>query len=64
MAKKKKKKIYNTPKKIKNVHKNIKLNIINIINKNPKCIECNNYMAIHNNRHTCSYCNTSVNLKI
>lgn len=59
MAKKKKKKIYNTPKKIKHVHKNIKLNIINIINKNSKCLECNNYMADHENRYTCSYCNIS-----
>ena len=56
MTKKRKKKIYNTPKKIKHQHINNRLNIINIINNNKKCCHCNNYMANHSNRFTCSYC--------
>lgn len=63
MGKKRKKKIYNTPKKVKHVHKNNKLNIVNIINFNPKCIKCNNYLANHHNRFTCTYCKSS-NIKI
>lgn len=59
MAKKRKKKIYNTPKKIKHLHINSKLNIVKIIKNNPKCCKCNNYMAIHYNRHACSYCQLS-----
>ena len=59
MGKKRKKKIYNTPKKIKHTHKNNKLNIINVFNNNLRCIECNNYMANHNDRNPCSYCNNS-----
>ncbi|VVU95329.1 hypothetical protein CPAV1605_1080 [seawater metagenome] len=57
---KRKKKIYTTPKKIKHIHKNKKLNIINIININPRCLDCNNYMAIHQDRETCSNCNKSI----
>ena len=60
MAKKRKKKVYTTPKKIKNTHKNIRLNIINVFNNNPKCGECNNYMAVHSDRETCSHCNISI----
>jgi len=59
MGKKRKKKIYNTPKKIKHTHKNNKLNIINVINNNFKCTKCNNYMANHHDRLTCSHCNYS-----
>ena len=59
MTKKRKKKIYNTPKKIKHRHVNNRLNIINVINNNKKCFRCNNYMANHANRLTCSYCNIS-----
>ena len=61
MVKKRKKKIYNTPKKTKHKHINKKLNIINIINNNFRCLKCNNYMANHNNRLTCSYCKVSKN---
>ena len=59
MAKKRKKKTYNTPKKIKHQHKNEKLNIIRVTNNNIRCMECNNVMANHHDRFTCSYCNTS-----
>ena len=56
MAKKRKKKTYNTPKKVKHQHVNNKLNIIKIFNNNPRCKTCNNHMAVHFNRYTCSYC--------
>jgi ribosomal protein S27AE len=59
MAKKRKKKVYNTPKKIKHIHKNNKLNIINVINDNPKCPKCNNSLANHFDRYTCTNCQTS-----
>ena len=59
MSKKRKKKVYKTPKKIKHRHVNNKLNIIKCIN-NPKCLECNNYMAVHSDRETCSHCNSSI----
>ena len=55
MAKKHKKKVYTTPKKIKSVHKNIPLNILKSIN-NPRCENCGSVMAVHENRHTCSKC--------
>jgi ribosomal protein S27AE len=58
MGKKHKKKIYNTPKKIKHVHKNEPLNILKSIN-NPKCANCSNNMANHDDRLTCSHCNKS-----
>ena len=58
MSKKRKKKVYKTPKKIKHRHVNNKLNIIKCIN-NPKCDDCNNTMAIHSDRAACSYCNKS-----
>lgn len=60
MAKKRKKKVYTTPKKIKNVHKNNKLNILSVIKNNPKCIKCENYMAVHVDRFTCTYCQASI----
>ena len=61
MAKKRKKKIYNTPKKIKHTHKSNPLNIIKSI-FNPKCNICNNNMAVHFNRNTCTNCNYSTNI--
>ncbi len=60
MAKKRKKKVYNTPKKIKQVHKTQPLNIIKSIN-NPKCNICGSNMAIHTNRFTCTNCSISIN---
>ena len=59
MGKKHKKKIYNTPKKIKHFHKNQPLNIIKSI-CNPKCEKCNNIMAVHSDRFTCSHCEMSL----
>lgn len=58
MGKKKKKKIYQTPKKIKHVHIKNPLNILSSI-LNPKCENCQNSMAVHYNRYTCSYCSES-----
>ena len=58
MAKKHKKKTYNTPKKNKHIHKKTPLNIIKSI-QNPLCKICDNRMAVHCNRLTCSYCNLS-----
>ena len=58
MAKKHKKKNYTTSKKLKHKHKNLPLNIIKSIT-NPKCENCDNRLAIHQNRLTCSYCNVS-----
>ena len=59
MGKKRKKKIYTTPKKQKHIHKKANLNIIKVISNNQKCLKCNNYMANHFNRNTCSHCNYS-----
>jgi len=56
MGKKHKKKVYNTPKKIKHVHHCRSLNILKSIN-NPKCEKCNSSMASHIDRFTCSRCN-------
>tara|TARA_Y100000813_G_C23899863_1_gene229070 strand:- start:204 stop:431 length:228 start_codon:yes stop_codon:yes gene_type:complete len=58
MGKKHKKKVYNTPKKIKHVHKNESLNILKSI-YNPKCEKCNNNMASHYDRFTCTNCGIS-----
>ena len=58
MVKKRKKKVYKTPKKTKHTHVNNKLNIVRCIN-NPKCEDCNNTMANHSDRVSCSYCNKS-----
>ena len=59
MGKKRKKKTYNTPKKIKHVYQNQPLNILKRIH-NPKCLECNNNMDSHFNRYTCSNCNICI----
>ncbi len=59
MAKKHKKKIYNTPKKIAHVNKsNTILEFINSFS-NPKCKHCNSILAIHNNRSYCGKCQYS-----
>ena len=60
MGKKHKKKNYNTPKKIKHIHKNEPLNILKSIN-NPRCNICNNFMANHFDRITCTKCCISYN---
>ncbi len=59
MGKKHKKKVYNTPKKIKHVHKKQPLNILKSIN-NPTCEKCNNILAVHHDRHTCTHCGISI----
>ena len=59
MGRKRKKKTYTTPKKIKHVYQNTPLSILKSIN-NPKCLECNNNMASHFNRYTCSNCNICI----
>ena len=59
MPKKHKKKVYTTPKKEKHVHKSNPLSVLKTIN-NPKCKECNNIMAVHFDRYTCSHCNKSM----
>ena len=58
MGKKHKKKVYNTPKKIKHTHTKQHLNILKSIH-NPKCEKCNNSMANHSNRYTCTHCGLS-----
>ena len=59
MAKKHKKKVYTTPKKEKHVHKNVPLGILKTIN-NPRCTTCNNRLAVHYDRYTCTICNKSI----
>lgn len=59
MGKKHKKKVYTTPKKVSHVHKNQPMNILKSI-YNPKCEQCNNIMANHLDRFTCSHCQISI----
>tara|TARA_Y100000813_G_scaffold196130_1_gene179088 strand:- start:613 stop:816 length:204 start_codon:yes stop_codon:yes gene_type:complete len=64
MAKKHKKKVYNTPKKLKHIHKNVSVdNFIKSL-ENPRCNECCSILAIHNNRNYCGKCKTDEKLKI
>jgi len=62
MGKKRKKKTYTTPKKIKHVNQNKPLNILQSI-YNPKCKECNNNMSNHLDRFTCSNCGICISKK-
>ena len=62
MGKKHKKKVYNTPKKIKHTHKNQPLNILKSIN-NPRCEICKNNLAVHENRYTCTHCGLSIKIE-
>ena len=60
MAKKHKKKVYNTPKKQKHVHKNVSVNqFINSMINNPKCTTCTSILACNNNGYYCGKCNIS-----
>lgn len=61
MARKHKKKTYNTPKKQKHVHKNISVNqFINSMNNNPKCTTCTSILACNNNNsYYCGKCHIS-----
>ena len=59
MAKKRRKKIYSTPQKIKHTHKTTSLEMfINSIN-NPKCKNCEGILACHKDRTYCGKCNVS-----
>lgn len=61
MAKKHKKKIYNTPKKQKHIHEKVSLNqFINSINNNSKCEKCLSILAYHNDRYYCGKCHFSL----
>ena len=66
MGKKRKKKTYTTPKKIKNVHVNVPLQTLKFFKVNAgkverlrdKCNKCNSTLAQHiDNRHYCGFCN-------
>ncbi len=59
MAKKHKKKIYNTPKKNKHVNKSVNLDNYIKSQSNPKCNVCNSILATHNNRIYCGKCQIS-----
>ena len=72
-AKKRKKKTYNTPKKIKHVHQTVKLAILKLYNidehgkierlrkqcSNPEC-SSENFMAQHYNRNYCGKCGLTI----
>ena len=62
MGKKHKKKVYNTPKKIKHVHQ--KKSVSEFINsfKNPKCNSCQSTLAVHTDRYYCGKCQNSTPL--
>ena len=56
MAKKHKKKVYNTPKKSKHVHE--KVNVSNFLASfnNSRCCVCQSILAIHFDRTYCGKC--------
>ncbi len=59
MAKKHKKKIYNTPKKLKHIHKKVSVDqFINSLN-NPKCNTCCSILALHDEKYYCGKCHIS-----
>ena len=59
MAKKHKKKIYNTPKKLKHIHQKVSVNqFINSFN-NTKCDKCTSILAFHTDRYYCGKCHLS-----
>lgn len=59
MVKKRKKKIYNTPKKIKHKNKTNKIEeFIKSIN-NPRCDICQSIIALHIDRNYCGKCKIS-----
>ena len=60
MGKKHKKKVYNTPKKVKHVHKNVDINKLIGSLDNPRCNVCQSILAIHTNRKYCGKCNVSI----
>ena len=64
MAKKHKKKVYNTPKKLKHINSNVCVSTFIKSLENPRCNECCSILAIHSNRNYCGKCKTSEKLKI
>ena len=56
---KRKKKIYNTPKKLK--HKNKNISILHFIKSfsNQRCSKCYSIIATHHNRVYCGKCHTN-----
>ena len=60
MGKKHKKKIYNTPKKIKHTHKKMSINQVIESYNNPKCITCLSNLAVHSDRSYCGNCHYSI----
>ena len=60
MGKKHKKKVYNTPRKIRHVHQKRSLNqIISSFNNN-KCETCQSILANHADRFYCGKCHYSI----
>lgn len=65
MAKKRKKKTYNTPKKIKSRNVNVPLQTLKyfeiidgkIEHLREKCQVCNSFVAVHSDRTHCGFCN-------
>ncbi len=64
MGKKRKKKVYTTPKKIKHVHQKKSVNEFINSFKNPKCQCCQSSLAVHTDRYYCGKCHTSIPLQI
>lgn len=60
MAKKHKKKIFNTPKKIKHIHKTTSLETFIKSRNNEKCNICYSVKACHFNRLYCGKCRISI----
>jgi ribosomal protein S27AE len=60
MGKKHKKKVYNTPKKIKHIHQTKSVNEFINSFKNPKCKSCQSTLAVHTDRYYCGKCESSV----
>jgi len=56
MGKKRKKKVYTTPKKVKSKKTSSKLKIIETMKNKIRCNTCNSIMANHDNRITCTHC--------
>ena len=60
MAKKHKKKVYNTPKKNKHIHKKITVEkFIESLN-NPRCLTCQSIVSIHFDKNYCGKCEQSI----
>lgn len=65
MGKKHKKKVYNTPKKIKHISKKKSINeFINSFKKSYDitCKSCQSTLAVHNDRYYCGKCQISTQL--